>query len=102
MPRERIPEDELFRQQSKLQQSAPDNRRRGLGKSTRAFLKFACAMPCDAGKNFIRLNPVIFLFAEQDSLRGHGDAAEVTATVSKRFANYCESRGFKSFAEVSA
>ena len=70
-------------------------------KTLLTLLRFACAARCDAGKELRRLNPVIFLFSEQDSLGGHGDSAEMTAAVPKCFTNHCNSCGFKSFAKVS-
>src|SRR5882724_3876290 len=100
MPRKRIPEDELLRRQPQLQQCAPDNSCRRLRKTLTAFLRFACAARCDAGKDLRRLNPVVFLFSEQDSFGGHGNSTEMTAAVAKCFSNHSKSRSFKSFAEV--
>src|SRR6266536_3389376 len=102
MPRKCIPEDELLGRQPKLQQRAPDNSCRRLRKTILAFLRVARAARCNAGKDLRRLNAVIFLFSEQDSLGGHGDSTEMTAAVAKCFTNHCKSRSFKSFAQVSA
>ena len=85
MPREGVPEDELFRGQAKLQQRAPNNRCRRLGKTVRAPCGFARAARFDAGKDVFRLDAVIFLFAEQDALGSHGDSGEMTTAVPKPF-----------------
>src|SRR6266550_4687551 len=102
MPRERIPQNELLRRQGKLQQRAPDNCRRGFGKTIAAFLRFTRAPRSDARKNFVRIDSGVFLFSEQDALGGHGNSAEMTAAVPKRFANYHESRFAEPFSKISA
>src|SRR2546428_12198238 len=102
MPGKRIPQNKLLRRQLQAQQRAPYNGRCGLGKTIRTFLRFACAPRCDAGKNFVRLKPAIFLFSEQDSLGGHGDTCKMTTAISKCFTDHYESRFAEPFAKISA
>jgi len=40
--------------------------------------------------------------SEQQSLRGHGDSAEVTAAITKRLADHCEFYLAQPFFEISA
>src|SRR5258707_10099622 len=56
MPRKRIPEDELFRLQTKVQQRAPDDRGSGLGKTVPTFRTFACARS-DPSKDIFQFTP---------------------------------------------
>jgi hypothetical protein len=102
MPWECIPEDELLWTRTKLHQRAPDNRRRRFGKTIWAFLTFARAARCYVRKDFLRLDSVILLFTEQDSLGSHGDSAEMTAAIAERFAYNYESRLAKPLSEISA
>ncbi len=42
------------------------------------------------------------LFPEQDSLRGHGDSAEMAAAITERFTNHNESRFAEPAVEISS
>jgi hypothetical protein len=50
----------------------------------------------------LRLDSVILLFTEQDSLGSHGDSAEMTTAIAERFANHYEARPAKSLPKISA
>ena len=66
------------------------------------FPRLARSTCLDAGKNLFGFNPAIFLFAEQDSLRGHGDSAEMAAAITKRFANHGEFCLPEPFSKISS
>src|SRR6266487_779729 len=102
MPWERIPQDELLRRESKSRQCAPDNRRRRLGKTIWTFLRFARPTRFDSRKEILRFDPRVRLSPEQNALGSHGDSAEMTAAISKRFADHCESGLFESLAKIRA
>ena len=87
MPREGVPQNEFVWFHAKPEECAPHNRRSRFGKTVRALCSFARAARLDAGKDVLRLDAVIFLFAEQDALGSHRDSGEMTAAVPKPFAN---------------
>src|SRR5262249_26473571 len=61
------------------QQCAPYNRRRRFGKAIWRFLRFARAL------RLVERRYKVWLFSEQQSLRSHGDSAEVTTAITNRF-----------------
>src|SRR5437867_1912494 len=100
MPRECIPQNELLCREPKLHQSFPDDCRSELGKPRPIFLRFARSLWSDVGKEIARLDPGDLLSPEQNSLRGHGNPAEMTAAVPKRLPHDCESRLSQSQAKI--
>src|SRR6266498_2246603 len=87
MPRKGIPQHEFLRFQAKPEQRTPDNSSCRLGKTIRALFTLACSPCLDARKNVFRLNAVVFLFSQQDSLRGYGDSTEMSAAITERLCN---------------
>src|SRR6266568_756383 len=102
MPRERIPQDELLWRDSEPQQGAPDNGGCGLGKTISTFLRFARPTRFDSRKEILSFDPGVRLSPEQNALGSHRDSAEMSAAVSKRFADHCESGLFESLAKIRA
>src|SRR5438034_4511728 len=102
MPWERVPQHELVWLQAKPQKRSPNNCCRRFGKPVRTFLRFAGAPRLNVGQEIVGFHPDLIASSEQNSLRSHRYAAEVTAAVPKRFANYHELRLAEPFAKVSA
>src|SRR5438046_208825 len=86
MPRERIPQNKLLRSDAQSQQRAPDNRRRGFGKTIRTFPRLASPTRLDSQKNVFRHD--VSFSSKQNSLGSHRDSAEMTAAVTKRFPDH--------------
>ena len=101
MPRERIPQDELLRLYFESEQCAPDDSCCRLRKSFRTIPRFTGAARLDTGKNVFGFNAVISLSPEQDSLGGHGDAAEMSAAITERFTNRDELYLAEPFSKIS-
>jgi hypothetical protein len=80
MPRKRSPQHKSVARKSKSEQRVPNHRRSRFGKTMWALLRLARAARCDAGKNLL-------LTREQQPLRGHRDAAEMTAAITERLAD---------------
>jgi hypothetical protein len=102
MPRKRIPQDELVWLQAKPQERDPYNGCCRFGKTVATFSWFARTARLDAGKDLLQLDPLIFLFSEQNSFGSHRDSAEMTAAIAERFADQCEFCLAKTFSQISA
>src|SRR5260370_32163839 len=102
MPRECIPQDELVWFQAATQQRAPYNCCRRFGKTVRTFLGFAGAPRLDAGEEIVGFQTDLLASSEQQSLRGHGDSAEVTTAITHRLADHCDVCLPNPFLQISA
>src|SRR5437016_11159079 len=90
MPRERIPQHELVWLEAKLQKRNPYNGCCRFGKTVRTFFRFARAPRLNAGEEIVGVHRDLITSSEQNSLRSHWDSAEVTASITDRFADQCE------------
>ena len=79
MPRERIPQHKSLARQPDFQQRVPHHARSRFGKTAWTLLGLARAQRCNAGENV--------LTREQHTLRGHRDAAEMSAAIIERLAD---------------
>ena len=101
MPGERIPQDKLPRSDSRFEQAAPDNRCGGFGKKVTIFVRPARSVRMNGGEKSAGSAHDLRILAEENSLRGHGDAAEVSAPIPKRFADEKEPRLAEAVVQVS-
>src|SRR5207248_10279273 len=102
MPRKRIPKYELLWRDAKVRQRIPDDCRCRLGKTVPAFLGFAGPPRLDAGEDLLRLDPPIFQFSQKDSLRSHGNSAEMTAAIANGLTDHREFCFAQSFSQIHA
>src|SRR5262252_4051201 len=102
MPRERIPQHEFLRPQAKSEQGAPDDGCCRLGKTVRTLFRFTRSPWLDARKNVFRLNSVVWLLSEQDSLGSHWDSGEMSAAITKGLTDHRECPFAEPFAKIGS
>ena len=84
MPGEGVPQNDHAWIEPCLAHALPDHGAGGLRKTVR-LQAFAAGAPGRTGKNHARLQSLRTQMAEQQALRGHGNAGEMPALISQSF-----------------